>query len=208
MVARQAGHGAKYTANLLQHKVSKTNVVKGSKGIFMLRHVTAGLLAAVLSSCQSAGVQRDQYTGKTIIHSERYSVSDGLLSNAHATVAWTNTAGYQVVFEYLATGGSWMFFRQAWADGRQFPYTVTGEKVLGCGAGCSMVETGYFRLSDADFQQALTPSTNTASTMTSARNSSSKAGASRMLLPSSRLKAPTSSGLRRRRTYPRPAGVT
>ncbi|WP_312356798.1 hypothetical protein [Agrobacterium sp.] len=122
----------------------------------MRRILAVTLLATMMASCQSAGVQHDQYTGKTIVHSERYSVNSGLLSNAHATAVWTNTAGYQVVFDYLGTGGSWMFFRQAWAGGKQFPYTVTSEKVLSCASGCTMAESGYFRLSEADFRQALT----------------------------------------------------
>ncbi len=121
----------------------------------MRRLLAILILATTLTACQSAGVEHDQYTGKTIVHSQAYSVSDGLLHNAHAMAVWTNTAGYQVAFDYAANGGSWMFFRQAWADGRQFPYTVTKENVAGCGAGCILVEAGYFRLSESDFQQAL-----------------------------------------------------
>lgn len=121
-----------------------------------MRYIFILLVSALLSACQTGpGVVHDKHTGKTVVHSKRYAVAGGLLHNANAIATWSNVNGYGVGVEYLATGGSWMFFREAWSYGKQYTYVVESEDVMGCGAGCSIYESGIIRISEADFQQAL-----------------------------------------------------
>jgi len=49
-----------------------------------------------------------------------------------------------------------MSFREAWSYGKQYTYVVGSEKVMGCSAGCSLYESGVIRLSEVDFQNAVT----------------------------------------------------
>lgn len=109
-----------------------------------------------LAGCQKVGpgVVHDQHTGKSVTHSASFPISGGLLYNVNAMATHSNQNGYSVVVDHLATGGNWMFFREAWSYGRQFTYVVGERRVLGCGGGCSLFENGAIRLSEADFRQA------------------------------------------------------
>lgn len=112
------------------------------------------LAVSMLAGQAAADILRDKHTGKVTVYSKRYSVDSSLLHNAHATAGYSNKNGYSVVVEYLATGGEWMFFQEAWSFGTQFRYVRGDQKEMGCGGGCTLYENGAIRMSEKQFRKA------------------------------------------------------
>lgn len=113
------------------------------------------MFCLLLASCQSSpGVVHDPYTGNTVVYSKRYEIRGGLFSNASARAIYSQRKGYGVSTDFMATGGSWMFFQNAWSAGKQYPYQMVDQKVLGCGSGCTLLETGFVSLDKHDFEEA------------------------------------------------------
>lgn len=119
--------------------------------------MSLALIAVFLTSCASRpGQFSDPHTGQQGVYSARYSADSGLFHDLNVKVGYSNKVGYAIGTEFLLTGGSWSFFREAWSGGQQFPYVVISEKVLGCTAGCTFSENGAIRLSEREFIKAAT----------------------------------------------------
>lgn len=115
------------------------------------------LAVLTLAGCQTtAGTIHDAHTGVTVAHSKRHEVSSGLLSSIHAMAAHNSNKGYVVAVEHMATGGGWLFMQEAWSFGKRLPFEVRQQDVLGCGAGCTLLETGQIRLTEEEFLAAAT----------------------------------------------------
>lgn len=114
-----------------------------------------GAISSTVASCQSgSGTISDKHTGNTIVYSARQEIRGGLLSSLNARAVYSKRMGYGIQTDYMATGLGWVFFQEAWSFGRQYQYDVGDQKVLGCGGGCTILETGAIRLSEQDFKNA------------------------------------------------------
>lgn len=126
-----------------------------SKEPDMKNIVVAFVFSLLVTGCQTQpGVIHDPHMGNTIAYSQRYSVHGGLLTNAYAQAVYSTRKGYGLALSWMSTGMGWAFFREAWSQGRQYPYDVGQEKVLGCGGGCTLLETGAIRMTEAQFKTA------------------------------------------------------
>lgn len=120
-----------------------------------LHHAIILGTAFLIAACQSVpGSVHDKHTGETVTHSSRTQIEGGLLTSLHAQALYSDSEGYLLSVDYSATGVGWAFFKEAWSLGKKFQYHQLDRSVLGCGAGCTIQESGMIELSEADFMNA------------------------------------------------------
>lgn len=121
------------------------------------RSIAAASLLLVAGCSNEPGQINDVHTGVTGYHSKMYEVKPGLLASLSVGAVIGVKGGetrYGLVTRHLSTGLGWSFFDEAWSFGTQLPYEVVGREVLGCGGGCSLLESGSIKLTEAQFRQA------------------------------------------------------
>ncbi len=112
------------------------------------------LTAITMAPAVAQTVKHDQHTGNTLITSQRVSVNNGLFNNLNAYGIYSTKAGFGVGVEYMGTGGNWMFFQEAWSFGQRLKFTAASGSVMGCGAGCTLLEGGFIHLTETAFRKA------------------------------------------------------